>query len=73
MAKKRGKQVPIVLIALGAFTLYWAWDHSPKAKLGKIVGNALAGSYTMSEEGFYFSAALGAGLILYGLYKLLKG
>ena len=49
---KKGKVMGIVLILVGAFTVYWAQTHSPQAGVGQIVGNALSGSYTMSEGSY---------------------
>ena len=45
----KNKQQGIIMALIGAFVIYWAYAHSPKAGFGKIVGNELAGSYTMSE------------------------
>ncbi len=69
---KKGKVIGIVLILVGAFTVYWAQTHSPQAGVGQIVGNALSGSYTMSEGSYYFTLIIGATLGLFGLYKLIK-
>lgn len=68
---KKHIQIGAILIALGAFFIYWAETHSPK-QLGKILGNAMSGSYTMSETSYYLS--LGAGLVLciYGILKIMK-
>ena len=46
---------------------------SPKAGFGKIVGNELAGSYTMSETWYYISLTIGIALAAYGVYKLITG
>ncbi len=69
---KKGKVIGIVLILVGAFTIYWAQTHSPQAGVGQIIGNALSGSYTMSEGSYYFTLIIGATLGLFGLYKLIK-
>ncbi len=69
---KKGKVIGIVLILVGAFTIYWAQTHSPQAGVGQIIGNALSGSYTMSEGSYYFTLVIGATLGLFGLYKLIK-
>jgi hypothetical protein len=34
---------------IGTFVIFCAYSHSPKAGVVKIIGNELAGSYTMSE------------------------
>ena len=69
----KSKQTGIILALIGAFMLYWAQSHSPKAKLGQIVGNELSGSYTMSETWYYISLVLGAVVAIYGVYKFITG
>lgn len=58
----------IVLIALGIFLIYWAQTHSPK-DFGQVIGNAVSGSYTLSEPWYY--VCLGAG-ILVGVVGVLR-
>ena len=70
---KKGKLQGIIIGLIGAFVIYWAQTHSPKAKLGQIIGNQISGSYTMSETSYYLSLALGIGLVAYGVFKLVKG
>ena len=67
------KQQGIIMALIGAFVIYWAYAHSPKAGFGKIVGNELAGSYTMSETWYYISLTIGIALAVYGVYKLVTG
>ena len=62
----------IIFILVGAFFIYWAQAHSPKAGLGKMIGNELAGSYTLSEGWYYITLALGAGLAVFGVWKIIK-
>jgi hypothetical protein len=70
---KKSKQTGIVIGLIGAFVIYWAYAHSPIAGFGKIAGNAMSGSYTMSETWYYVSLALGIGVAVYGVYKFVKG
>ena len=70
---KKGKLQGIITALVGAFVIYWAYAHSPKAGLGKIVGNELSGSYTMSEIWYYISLALGIVIAVFGVYKFLTG
>ena len=60
------------MVLLSAFTIYWAQTHSPKAGIGQIIGNQLAGSYTMSETQYYTCLGLGIIVGLYGLYNFFK-
>ena len=60
----------IIYLIIGAFVIYWAIDHSPKANLGQIIGNEISGSYTMSETWYYVSLGIGAIFVLLGLKKL---
>jgi hypothetical protein len=66
---KKSRQIPLVVIALGAFTIYWAQTHSPKAGVGQIMGNAISGSYTMSETNYYICLGLGIALAAFGVYR----
>ncbi|MEQ9404583.1 MAG: hypothetical protein RIM99_13410 [Cyclobacteriaceae bacterium] len=70
---KKNKQTGTILALIGAFVIYWAQTHSPKAKPGQIVGNELSGSYTMSETSYYISLIAGIVLAVYGIYKIVKG
>ena len=69
---KKNMQQAIIFILIGAFFIYWAIDHSPKAGLGKIVGNELGGSYTMSETWYYITLVIGAALAVLGVKKFLN-
>ena len=62
----------LIMSAVGAFVIYWAQMHSPKAGIGQISKNFFAGSYTMSEPWYYASLVSGIALTVYGLLKWLK-
>ena len=66
------KQKFLFFAALGAFVIYWAMTHSPKAGIGQISKNFFSGSYTMSEPWFYVSMAFGIVLCGFGVLKWLK-
>lgn len=66
--KNSGLLKGILILAVGIFLVYWAESHSPK-NLGKMIGNELSGSYTLSETWYYI--CLGAG-ILVGIVGVLK-
>lgn len=70
---KKEKLIGIIITLVGIFMIYWTQSHSPNAKLGKIIGNQLSGSYTMSEPGYYVSLLLSVGVVAFGLYKFIKG
>lgn len=70
---KNGKLVAVILVLVGAFTIYWAQTHSPQAGVGQVLGNAISGSYTMSEGAYYFTLILGVVVGVYGVFKLVKG
>ena len=69
----KSKQTGVIGVLVGAFMIYWAITHSPKAGIGQIAGNALSGSYTMSETWYYVSLAAGIAVAAFGLFKFLKG
>jgi hypothetical protein len=72
---KKGLLQGVVLLGIGAFVIYWAMTHSPKAGLGQMLSNELSGSYTMSETAYYVSLAVGAVVALLGVmgaYKSMK-
>ncbi len=59
-------------MAIGAFIIYWAIDHSPNASLGEKVGDLLEeDSYRMSEAWYYTSLVAGSIIALLGLRNLL--
>ncbi|MFY0626230.1 MAG: hypothetical protein JXR07_08050 [Reichenbachiella sp.] len=62
----------IIITILGAFTIYWAQMHSPKAGIGQISKNFFSGSYTMSQNWYYVSLGLGIVVTVYGLLKIFK-
>jgi hypothetical protein len=68
---KKHVQIGAALIGLGVFFIYWAQMHSPK-QMGKMLGNAMSGSYTMSETSYYVSLALGIVIGIYGVMKIMK-
>ena len=69
---KKNVQQALLFVIIGAFFIYWAIDHSPKAGLGQIVGNELGGSYTMSETWYYVTLAIGAAFAVFGIKKFLN-
>ena len=52
---KSGMIRGLVLLGLGAFIIYWAMTHSPKAGVGQMIANEVSGSYTMGETAYYAS------------------
>ncbi|MEO9964477.1 MAG: hypothetical protein ABJF11_01740 [Reichenbachiella sp.] len=68
---KKNQSIGIILLGIGVFFIYWAQTHSPK-NLGKVIGNAFSGSYTMSEFSYYTCLGLGIAIGLYGILKLMK-
>jgi len=70
---KKGLLSGILLIAIGAFVIYWAIDHSPNAPIGEKVGDLLEeNSYRMSEAWYYTSLVAGSVVALLGIRNLLK-
>ena len=61
----------IIFIAIGAFLIYWAQTHSPQ-DFGKVIGNAVSGSYTLSEPWYYSSLALGVLVGVLGVFRVYK-
>ncbi len=68
----KGKVWGIVLILVGAFLIYWAQTHSPKAGIGKQIVNEISGSYTMDQTSYYICLISGALLGLLGLLRLFR-
>ncbi|MFT6867464.1 MAG: hypothetical protein ACJA08_002307 [Cyclobacteriaceae bacterium] len=62
----------LALIGIGAFIIYWAITHSPKAGVGKMITNELSGSYTMGEGAYYASLIAGIILVVLGLLRSYK-
>jgi hypothetical protein len=70
---KKGLLGGIILIAIGAFIIYWAIEHSPNASIGEKVSDLLDDSaYRMSEVWYYTSLVAGSIIALLGLRNLLK-
>jgi hypothetical protein len=70
---KKGLLSGIILIAVGAFTIYWAIDHSPNASIGEKVNDLLKeDAYRMSEVWYYTSLVAGSVIALLGIRNLLK-
>lgn len=69
---KSGMIKGLVLLGLGAFIIYWALTHSPKAGVGEMIANELSGSYTMGETAYYASLVVGAILGILGIFGLFK-
>lgn len=61
----------LIFVAIGAFFIYWAQTHSPK-NLGKVIGNAFSGSYTMSETSYYICLIAGILICVFGVLKLVR-
>ena len=70
--KSKNLIVGIILIALGAFIIYWAQTHSPNAGIGKMITNELSGSYTMSETWYYVSMVGGTVIGIIGILRAFK-
>ncbi|MCV9387226.1 hypothetical protein [Reichenbachiella ulvae] len=62
----------LAYIIVGAFCVYWAMTHSPKAGLGDMIKNELSGSYTMSENAYYLTVFVGAVALVLGVLKLIR-
>lgn len=62
----------LALIGVGAFIIYWAITHSPKAGALKVISNEIAGSYTMGEGAYYASLIAGIILVVLGLMRSYK-
>lgn len=69
---KNYMKLALVYIVIGAFFIYWALTHSPKAGLGTIIKNELSGSYTMSSNSFYLTIFVGAVAVVVGVLKLIR-
>lgn len=70
---KKGLLSGIILIAIGAFIIYWSIDHSPNASIGDKVTDLLEDdAYRMSEAWYYTSLVAGSIVALLGLRNLLK-
>lgn len=69
---KSGLVRGLVLIAVGAFVIYWAVTHSPKGGIGQIVSNEISGSYTMGEGTYYASLVVGTVLAVLGVLRTYK-
>ncbi|MEN8250252.1 MAG: DUF3185 family protein [Bacteroidota bacterium] len=69
---KKEKLQAIIFILVGAFFIYWAQTHSPKAGIGNMIGNELSGSYTMNETWYYLTLVIGAALAIVGVVRFVK-
>lgn len=69
---KKNQLQGIIYLLIGVFVIYWAQAHSPRAGLGKIIGNELSGSYVMNETWYYITLFAGIALGLIGIYRFLK-
>jgi len=69
---KKTQLQAIIYVLIGAFFIYWAQSHSPKAGFGQVIGNELSGSYNLSETWYYITLVVGAALGLLGIMKLVK-
>ncbi len=68
---KSGMIRGLVMLAVGIFMIYWAQTHSPN-NLGKVIGNAVSGSYSMSEPWYYVCLGLGIVLGIVGVLRTYK-
>ena len=68
----RSRITGIIATLAGAFCIYWAGAHSPKASFFKQLGREMNGSYTMSENWYYITLAAGSLLVLWGLLRLFR-
>jgi hypothetical protein len=61
----------LIIIAIGAFIIYWTVDHSPYAPLGQQITDILdTNAYRMSEF-WYYTCLIGGSLIaVLGIRKL---
>ena len=61
----------LLLLAIGIFLIYWAQSHSPK-DFGNVLGNAISGSYTLSEPWYYVCLGLGIVVGIVGVLRTFK-
>lgn len=70
---KKGLLTGIILIAIGAFIIFWAIEHSPNASIGERASDLLKeNAYRMSELWYYVSLVGGSIIAILGLRNLLK-
>ena len=69
---KKNQLQAIIYVLIGAFFIYWAQTHSPKAGLGKVIGNELSGSYTMSETWYYITLFAGIAIGTIGIIRFFR-
>ena len=64
--------VGIVLLAVGIFVIYWAFNHSPESSLGDKIVDAIEGEKTLTETTYYTMLVSGTLLIILGIIRTLK-
>ncbi|HEX9651777.1 MAG TPA: DUF3185 family protein [Cyclobacteriaceae bacterium] len=64
--------VGIVLLVIGIFVIYWAYNHSPEAGLGDRIVDALEGEKVLSKTTYYTMLVSGTLLIILGITRTVK-
>lgn len=62
----------LLLVAIGAFFIYWAQTHTPNRDLLDAVNNEIIGSYALSKPMYFATLAFGGILGVLGLIRLYK-
>ncbi len=63
----------LLIIALGAFIIFYAVDHSPHAPLGQQITDILdTNEYRMSEFWYYSCLLLGVLVAVFGIRKIFQ-
>lgn len=61
----------IIIIAIGAFVIFWTVDHSPHAPMGQQISDILdTNEYRMSEFWYYTCLLAGILIAVLGIKKL---
>ena len=62
----------LLILAIGAFLIYWAQTHTPNRDLLDAVNNEIIGSYALSKPMYFITLAVGAILSVLGLMRVYK-
>ena len=63
----------LIIIAVGAFVIFWTVDHSPHAPVGQQITDILdSNEYRMTEFWYYTCLLVGSLIAIFGIRKLLK-
>lgn len=63
----------LVIVAIGAFIIFWTVDHSPYAPIGQQITDILdSNEYRMSEFWYYACLLVGSLIAIFGIRKLFK-